>query len=204
MPLSLKRRVCSRLWNGLHDIWEDLKESVSCITRDGQHTDFWYNNWLGSYGRLVFECLTNTSPLPVVVSKMVTVACSWDWNRVRDLLPDIVLEHLVATSPPLSHIGSDISGWRWDEKREFRLNSTYDFLMKMTVGGGWRSRLEHAILYILMVAMEIAMQERNGVADKLASLGRQQTLLGVVLVVSSGAVADLVNYEQRRWGSVCL
>ncbi|KAK8601413.1 hypothetical protein V6N12_051248 [Hibiscus sabdariffa] len=41
-------------------------------------------------------------------------------------------------------------------------------------------------------------RERNGVANKLVSLGRQQTLEGVFFTVPPGAVADLVDYEQRR------
>ncbi|KAK8593044.1 hypothetical protein V6N12_045133 [Hibiscus sabdariffa] len=68
LPLCLKNGSCSRLWNGLNDIWEDI----------------WYDIWLGSHGRLVSECTISFSPRPVAVSDMVIAAGGWDWNRVRD------------------------------------------------------------------------------------------------------------------------
>ncbi|KAK8594474.1 hypothetical protein V6N13_015396 [Hibiscus sabdariffa] len=51
---------------------------------------------------------------------MVTPTGSWDWDGVRDLLPEEVLEQMVVTPPPLTHLGDDVPGWRWNEKREFR------------------------------------------------------------------------------------
>ncbi|KAL4361551.1 hypothetical protein GQ457_04G008110 [Hibiscus cannabinus] len=49
LSISLHCKVCSRLWKGLSNIWDELKESISLNIRGGQHTDFWYDNWLGSY-----------------------------------------------------------------------------------------------------------------------------------------------------------
>ncbi|KAL4361377.1 hypothetical protein GQ457_04G008100 [Hibiscus cannabinus] len=37
---------------------------------------------------------------------------------------------MAATPPPLAHLGDDVSGWRWDKKREFQVGSTYVVLMK--------------------------------------------------------------------------
>ncbi|KAK9033507.1 hypothetical protein V6N11_018538 [Hibiscus sabdariffa] len=36
---------------------------------------------------------------------MVTPARNWDWDRVQNLLPEAVLEHMAATPPPLAHHG---------------------------------------------------------------------------------------------------
>ncbi|KAK8983781.1 hypothetical protein V6N11_009566 [Hibiscus sabdariffa] len=41
-----------------------------------------------------------------------------------------ILDHLAATPPPLSHLGEDVPGWRWDDKREFRVSSAYTVLMQ--------------------------------------------------------------------------
>ncbi|KAK8671562.1 hypothetical protein V6N13_038155 [Hibiscus sabdariffa] len=42
--------------------------------------------------------------------------------------------------------------------------------------------------------------EKNEVADKLACLGKQQSLKGVMFVVPPDVVIDLVDDEQRSWG----
>ncbi|KAK9004294.1 hypothetical protein V6N11_002096 [Hibiscus sabdariffa] len=66
---------------------------------------------------------------PSMVADMVSATGDWDWNRLRELLPEEVLDHLAATPPPLPHLGEDVLGWRWDAKREFRVSSAYSFLM---------------------------------------------------------------------------
>ncbi|KAK9019570.1 hypothetical protein V6N11_054088 [Hibiscus sabdariffa] len=43
-------------------------------------------------------------------------------------------------------------------------------------------------------------REKNEVADKLACLGKQQSLKGVMFVVPPDVVIDLVDDEQRSWG----
>ncbi|KAK8550128.1 hypothetical protein V6N12_038858 [Hibiscus sabdariffa] len=49
---------------------------------------------------------------------------------MREFLPEVVLDHLAATPPPLPHLGEDVLGWRWDAKREFRVSSAYSVLMQ--------------------------------------------------------------------------
>ncbi|KAK8644788.1 hypothetical protein V6N13_118657 [Hibiscus sabdariffa] len=61
---------------------------------------------------------------------MVSANGDWDWNRMREFLPEVVLDHLAATPPPLPHLGEDVLGWRWDAKREFRVSSAYSVLMQ--------------------------------------------------------------------------
>ncbi|KAK8622949.1 hypothetical protein V6N13_117846 [Hibiscus sabdariffa] len=87
---------------------------------------------------------------------------------------------MVVIPPPLPHFGSDVPGWDWDEKREFRLSSTYAFLIKAV------DRNRSSKWY------------RNGVADKLASLGLHQTMEWVVFAVPPGAVEVLVANEKQQ------
>ncbi|KAK8512435.1 hypothetical protein V6N12_075014 [Hibiscus sabdariffa] len=70
---------------GLSNIWDELKESVNWNIRGGQQTDFWYDNWLRSYGRPVFECVLDTTPRPTLVSDMVLPNGNWDWDRVQEV-----------------------------------------------------------------------------------------------------------------------
>ncbi|KAK9038062.1 hypothetical protein V6N11_022955 [Hibiscus sabdariffa] len=43
---------------------------------------------------------------------------------------EVILYHLAATPPPLPHLGADVPGWRWDDKREFRVSFAYSVLMQ--------------------------------------------------------------------------
>ncbi|KAK9020510.1 hypothetical protein V6N11_010533 [Hibiscus sabdariffa] len=64
-----------------------------------------------------------------MVADMVTTTGEWDWDRLKTLLPSPVLETLAATPPPVAHHGDDVPGWRWDEKRQFRVSSAYEALL---------------------------------------------------------------------------
>ncbi|KAK8553709.1 hypothetical protein V6N12_030693 [Hibiscus sabdariffa] len=55
-----------------------------------------------------------------MVADMVSATGEWDWERLRELLPEEVLDYLAATPPTSTHLGEDVPGWRWDDKREFR------------------------------------------------------------------------------------
>ncbi|KAK8553841.1 hypothetical protein V6N12_030823 [Hibiscus sabdariffa] len=71
--------------------------------------------------------------------------------------------------------------------------------------GCWGSGLRYEVLYLLLTAMEIEVRvcqvcrERNGVADKLASLGRKHTLQGRGFVVPPGPVVVIVAEEHECW-----
>ncbi|KAK8484750.1 hypothetical protein V6N12_074747 [Hibiscus sabdariffa] len=128
LPLSITRRNGSRLWKGICDIWDELKESVIWNIRNGRNTDFWYDTWIDSKGRLVSECNSNEVPRPVSVSTMVNGE-SWDWNRLQGWLPLPILEKLEACPIPKTSFGDDVPGWRWTENRCFTVGSAYEHLV---------------------------------------------------------------------------
>ncbi|KAK8533747.1 hypothetical protein V6N12_047151 [Hibiscus sabdariffa] len=66
-----------------------------------------------------------------MVADMVTENGEWDWDRLKELLPESVLDHMAAMPPPLAHLGDDVPGWRWDDKREFRVSSAYETLIRI-------------------------------------------------------------------------
>ncbi|KAK8522916.1 hypothetical protein V6N12_056609 [Hibiscus sabdariffa] len=38
-----------------------------------------------------------------------------------------MIDKIAATLPPRPQYGTDLPGWRWEERRHFTLGSTYDF-----------------------------------------------------------------------------
>ncbi|KAL4290725.1 hypothetical protein GQ457_14G003440 [Hibiscus cannabinus] len=129
VPLSIQRRGCSRLWTGLSNIWEDLKECISWDIRDGRDTDFWYDHWLGKDNRLAFSCTILSSPRPARVADMVTNDGLWDWDRIGSSLPRIALDRIASVPPPRTGLGGYFPVWRWEDKRGFTTRSAYAFLV---------------------------------------------------------------------------
>ncbi|KAL4291581.1 hypothetical protein GQ457_14G017740 [Hibiscus cannabinus] len=129
LPVSIRRSSCSRLWSGLASVWDAISDSVSWSIGDGSQASFWFDNWLGRNGRLVFDCLAPTVSLSVMVRDMTTSSGDWDWSRLDSLLPSVILDQIVAVPPPNGDFSPNTLGWRWNDNREFSTSSAYDFLM---------------------------------------------------------------------------
>ncbi|KAK8588204.1 hypothetical protein V6N12_022660 [Hibiscus sabdariffa] len=69
-------------------------------------------------------------PRPVSVSDMVDERGDWDWGRLRGVLPEEVLDRIAAYPTPKAQYGSDVPGWRWDDKQIFSVRSAYAFLKR--------------------------------------------------------------------------
>ncbi|KAL4284044.1 hypothetical protein GQ457_16G010840 [Hibiscus cannabinus] len=118
----------SRLWEGICDTWDELKENICWHFRDGVNTDFWYDHWLGSDNRLVFLCTAPVTPSPVVVCDMVDNYGNWGWACLSSLIPQDVLDRVVAIPPPSVALGQDLPGWRWEQNHCFSIKSAYSAL----------------------------------------------------------------------------
>ncbi|KAL4272206.1 hypothetical protein GQ457_13G013010 [Hibiscus cannabinus] len=110
LPLDIKHTPCSRLWTGISNIWEDLKECISWDIRDGSTTDFWYDHWLGEEERLAFACLLPNPPRPMLVADMVCGTGDWDWRRIEHALPREMVERIATVQPPVAL--SEVGEWR--------------------------------------------------------------------------------------------
>ncbi|KAK9035735.1 hypothetical protein V6N11_077766 [Hibiscus sabdariffa] len=61
---------------------------------------------------------------------MVDERGDWDWGRLRGVLPEEVLDRIAAYPTPKAQYGSDVPGWRWDDKQIFSVRSSYAFLKR--------------------------------------------------------------------------
>ncbi|KAK8579360.1 hypothetical protein V6N12_069686 [Hibiscus sabdariffa] len=167
VSLSLARISYSRLWRRLGNVWEELKESVNWVVRDGSQTNFWYDNWLNSTGRLTFICNLGAAPRPTMVSDMLTSLGEWDWDKLGHQLSGSVLEKLVVVPPPMPQYGADVPGWMWEEKRCFTLASTYKYLMRewdKPRDSKWRIIWSLRVPWLVQIFMWITAH--NGAEDK--------------------------------------
>ncbi|KAK9020722.1 hypothetical protein V6N11_010739 [Hibiscus sabdariffa] len=128
LPLTLRKTNVSRLWRGVCEIWEDFKDCISWHVRNGESTDFWYDNWVDSEGRLVNFYNRLDSPRPISVAGMIDVVGMWDWNRFSHVLPEQILQKIYAIRPPMCSLGPDVPSWLRESNRQFSTTSAYDFL----------------------------------------------------------------------------
>ncbi|KAK8568483.1 hypothetical protein V6N12_007032 [Hibiscus sabdariffa] len=108
LPLSIKCGSCSRLWTGLQNVWDDICESINWSIGDGAHTNFWFDHWLGNYGRLAFSCIADPVPASTMVMDMVTISGEWDWDRLSMLLPSDCLDRIAADNSETGSQHEDI------------------------------------------------------------------------------------------------
>ncbi|GMI74428.1 hypothetical protein HRI_001112100 [Hibiscus trionum] len=160
VPLCIKRGNCSRLWQGLSRVWEDIRESVRWNIRNGERTDFWYDIWVDMEGPLWSRCNLSTMPDPMSVDCMVDEFGEWDWRRLECLLPKEVLDKVSAIPPPRPWYGVDQPCYRWEENKMFTIRSAYMRLEGDTAGSDspcwrllWGLNLPQRIRVFLWLAM---------------------------------------------------
>ncbi|KAK8984939.1 hypothetical protein V6N11_073089 [Hibiscus sabdariffa] len=70
IPLTLRCSNVSRLLYGIGQIWEEVKDSICWHVGNWVNTDFWYDHWVDSDGRLVTFYNRNESPRPIAITDM--------------------------------------------------------------------------------------------------------------------------------------
>ncbi|KAK8491030.1 hypothetical protein V6N11_049931 [Hibiscus sabdariffa] len=100
LPVELRRINTSRLWRGLSDVWEVVRDGICWHIRDGNGTDFWNDKWLDECNTLtsytIGEASTNSAP----VAAMVDDNGGWDWHRIEQWLPQDAMAKIAAIKPP--------------------------------------------------------------------------------------------------------
>ncbi|KAK8571475.1 hypothetical protein V6N12_027563 [Hibiscus sabdariffa] len=128
IPLTLRRSNVSSLWYGIGQIWEEVKNCICWHVRNGVNTNFWYDHWVGSDGRLVTFYNRSESPRPIAITDMTNANGRWDWERVSHFLPESILWKIAGIKPPSMQFGSDLPGWRWEQNCCSTTKSAYDAL----------------------------------------------------------------------------
>ncbi|KAL4303140.1 hypothetical protein GQ457_10G015890 [Hibiscus cannabinus] len=125
VPLSLKLGNCLRLWRGFGAIWDVIRDSIMWNVRNGAIVNFWNDVWLDSVGPLSSHFIGCRVPDNSCVADWVSASGSWDWDRLRHVVPVNVLQHIFACPAPNSLSSDDVPCWRWTAKRAFTTNSAY-------------------------------------------------------------------------------
>ncbi|KAK8682846.1 hypothetical protein V6N13_038928 [Hibiscus sabdariffa] len=124
-------------------------------------------------------------------------------------LPTEILDSIATVPPPATHYGADTPGWRWSDKREFSVGSTYSVLMGAeaqnrnpickevwcTLCFSGSEDMNH-VLRFCTCARELW---NVVIKQELAALGRTQSMSGLIYATLPSLVAALTEEDRRRW-----
>ncbi|KAK9008726.1 hypothetical protein V6N11_075609 [Hibiscus sabdariffa] len=188
LPLNLRKANVSRLWRGVCEIWEDFKDCISWHVRNGESTDFWYDNWVDLEGRLVNFYNRLDSPRPISVAGMTDVAGYSCLYRLTSGLKSILMERV--TLQLTRRIG--VKDLR-EEVIEI-LNGSSVALD----GSSLVSAIVELLLRNWIVRCCHVFRESNMVADKLASVCCSYSLVAIEWSTPPPPLVDLVNKEMSN------
>ncbi|KAK8575350.1 hypothetical protein V6N12_063025 [Hibiscus sabdariffa] len=102
------------------------------------------------------------APRPLMVADMVSASGDWDWVRLRELLPQHLLEQIAVEVLPHYEASPDIPSWRLEDRRVFTMKSAYDHIRVHNVVDGiadpcwkrvWKLQVPQRVRFFLWLAL---------------------------------------------------
>lgn len=64
----------------------------------------------------------------------------WDWDRLKELVPNHILHMIAAIMPPSVDMGNDWLAWKWRDKDAFSSSMTYKLIFSQNTDelGYWK------------------------------------------------------------------
>ncbi|KAK8517270.1 hypothetical protein V6N12_032466 [Hibiscus sabdariffa] len=147
--------------------------------------------------RLVFSCIATTPPTPIVVCDMVDINGNWNWRRFSSILPQGVLDRLVAIKPHYAVFGQDLPGFRQVQLETDNLDVAR--ILQGSSDALVGCSLVDAILMILArqwtVFVRHITRDQNLVADRVVALCWDPSIGSRDFDLVPDALNDLVRKE---------
>nr|KYP72147.1 LINE-1 reverse transcriptase isogeny [Cajanus cajan] len=102
VPMINKKTIASNVWRGICDAWKFVQTGIAWNVGDGKTTKFWNERWLPSRV-ILLEAVITLVPrhfLDQVVAEYVDEGGNWKLNMLQHLLPDSILQEILAVAPP--------------------------------------------------------------------------------------------------------
>ncbi|QHO47257.1 Putative ribonuclease H protein [Arachis hypogaea] len=130
LPRVERKNKSSNLWKGICLAWKGVEKNHIWRIGDGSSIKFWKHNWVPNLGILTQYCdqvLTETN-LSVFPTDFLSVSGDWDEDKLKEWLPDSIVEKIRALSPPSPWKGHDSVAWAPTSDGTFSLKSAYSSL----------------------------------------------------------------------------
>ncbi|CAL1384527.1 unnamed protein product [Linum trigynum] len=124
---SMKKSNHSNLWKAIVKAMPLMKSGCCWSIRNGESTSFWSHPWIDCDLKLEDFLLDDLTPTErnSPVAAWATEEGEWDWNRLKPLLPDDILNLIAGMEVPNAQLGEDKTIWAMERDGRFRLKSAY-------------------------------------------------------------------------------
>ncbi|XP_072074344.1 uncharacterized protein [Arachis hypogaea] len=102
----------SNAWNGIVKVWENFSRNIIWRIGNGHRVLFWKDLWVPGIGKLEDLAISHLDEerLNENVATYVTEQGTWDWDTIRQYLPEKIIDHLHILKAPNAYTGEVMSG----------------------------------------------------------------------------------------------
>ncbi|KAG8647150.1 hypothetical protein MANES_09G048028v8 [Manihot esculenta] len=107
----------SHIWKAFCKGYGSIKDGLMVDVRNGSSTNFWFDSWL-SIGPLAQFALIpiDDSMATVSVRHFWSPLTGWNWDVLKDLLPDNILQFIQPICLSNVAANTDSLSWKWSSK----------------------------------------------------------------------------------------
>ncbi|CAI9113674.1 OLC1v1014318C1 [Oldenlandia corymbosa var. corymbosa] len=117
LPNDISRVKVTSLWKQVSKLWPVALNGIRWLVNGGKRVKFWCDYWVEDFGPLALH--TKRQILAADRSRKVIEYVDnhgdWDWCRLSELLPVVILERIRVVPPPERGLESDRPVWRFTE-----------------------------------------------------------------------------------------
>lgn len=126
LPLIAKGTGASHVWRKMLEVREEVDHYIWWQIKTGE-TSFWFDNWT-KQGALYYIEDQNVEEEEVEVRKFI-VNGEWDRNKLRELLSEEMIEHILENIiPKVEECAMDRPWWMGNSCGTFIVKSSYECL----------------------------------------------------------------------------
>ncbi|QHO33127.1 Putative ribonuclease H protein [Arachis hypogaea] len=126
------RRInnASNLWKGVCRAWKDVESNTIWRIGDGSKINFWRHQWIPKLGTLDQHAnqVRDSNYSPNSLNNFLSISGHWDDRKLREWLPDEVVQRVLAMAPPSPWKNEDQITWALSSDGAFNLKSAYQSL----------------------------------------------------------------------------
>ncbi|CAL1367787.1 unnamed protein product [Linum trigynum] len=134
--MAMKTSNHSNLWRAILKAMPTMRRGMAWSIRDGMSNGFWTHPWLDQDTVLEDYALVPLSEEDKLscVADWTNTNGEWNWDRLKNFLPNEVLIRIAGLETPDPELGEDRTIWGVEKDGRFRLRSAYELVEGSTEG----------------------------------------------------------------------
>lgn len=131
IPIVQKKQSSSNLWQGICDVWEDVRDSTIWRIGNGLSIRFWSDRWVPGHDQLSLHACISLSNVECERKLIDFITPSGDWNYELfvNFLPPLTVDVIRGLIPPCHSSIDDYPAWKHTYNGSFSVRSAYHSLI---------------------------------------------------------------------------